>query len=168
MPYKLVYKRDHPNARSNGQIKRSRLVMSEHLGRPLLETELVHHLNGDKSDDRIENLVIISRSKHAAVHHSGEKNNNWNQNASYKLPKVCPNCGTEFLHDPGNQARDRCCSNKCRAEFYKGERGCRTKITQETADKIRTLRGLLSSRKIAAVFNLSPTHIKRILKGDIW
>jgi hypothetical protein len=56
-------------------------IMEEHLGRELDTDELVHHLNGDKLDNRIENLQIISRSEHCTLHHSGENNVNAKLNA---------------------------------------------------------------------------------------
>ena len=37
-------------------------------GRPLAKGEIVHHLNTDETDDRPENLVVVLRPTHAALH----------------------------------------------------------------------------------------------------
>lgn len=59
--YVLTFKKGHPNASSKGSINVHTLVMSEYLGRPLRKNETVHHKNGIRDDNRIENLELWHR-----------------------------------------------------------------------------------------------------------
>ncbi len=55
-----VYKFDpsSPHAGGNKLVYQHRLIIGEKIGRPLKSSESVHHVNGDRSDNRIENLEL--------------------------------------------------------------------------------------------------------------
>jgi hypothetical protein len=72
--YIMEYAPDHPEAEANkGYVMQHRLVMERSLGRYLLPTELVHHVNEDKQDNRLENLEIKSQSEHMQHHKAAGK-----------------------------------------------------------------------------------------------
>lgn len=61
--YKLISMPQHPNSYKSGQLLEHVLVMSEYIGRPLLPHENVHHKNGVRDDNRLENLELWSTSQ---------------------------------------------------------------------------------------------------------
>lgn len=77
--YVFIYCPKHPFAKKSGSggggyVLEHRLVMEKHLGRYLTKEEDVHHINGIKNDNRLENLKLVSH-----FNHYGEL--------------VCPHCG---------------------------------------------------------------------------
>lgn len=59
----------HPNCNKQKYVKRAILVMEKYLNRFLKFDEIVHHINGIKNDDRIENLKLFkSNSEHIKFH----------------------------------------------------------------------------------------------------
>lgn len=64
-----IYSPDNPMSRSNdGYTSRSRLTMSETLGRPLEPEEIVHHVDGDTTNDKPNNLrLYATQSDHIST-----------------------------------------------------------------------------------------------------
>ena len=66
--YVYIRNADHPRA-SNGYVFEHRLIMEQHIGRYLTENEVVHHKNGVRDDNRIQNLELCSHVEHISMHH---------------------------------------------------------------------------------------------------
>lgn len=66
--YVLIKAPYHPYARKSGYMFEHRLVMERYLKRFLNRGEEVHHLNGNKQDNRVENLIVLSAKEHAKLH----------------------------------------------------------------------------------------------------
>jgi len=67
--YFLVLRPDHPFADCRGYVMEHRLINEAHIGRFLLPTEVVHHINGNIKDNCIENLMLFSSMGKHLKHH---------------------------------------------------------------------------------------------------
>jgi len=65
----MVWNPEHPNAPGSGYIYQHRMVAEAALGRLLTKTEVVHHLNEVRDDNREENLLVFpDNATHMAFH----------------------------------------------------------------------------------------------------
>lgn len=65
--YLFIYEPDHPAAFEGGWVAEHRWLMEQQLGRRLATGEHVHHVNGVKDDNRLENLEVLSHSEHSSL-----------------------------------------------------------------------------------------------------
>jgi len=70
--YYDVFRPEHSIAKKNGYIREHRMIAWDAgiLTDPLME---VHHINGIKTDNRIENLMALPKAKHTSITHLGRK-----------------------------------------------------------------------------------------------
>ena len=67
--YVFIWLPTHPHAKNGRYISEYRLKMEKHIGRYLSRKEFVHHINSNRSDNRIENLILFkSNSEHMKSH----------------------------------------------------------------------------------------------------
>jgi len=112
--YNYAVVKNHPNATKNGYVLEHRIVVENSLGRVLLESEIVHHINGIKKDNRIENLVILNSKEHQSIH-GKEKGKRF-------VVLICPNCKRVFERErrQTHLAKNKTyttCSASCRGSF---------------------------------------------------
>ena len=119
--YLLMYKPDHPNADKKGYVYIHRWVMSEFLGRPLLDGEEVHHKDGNIKNHDISNLQLLSNSEHSSL-----TNKDRERKLKDMSDRFCSECGglpnfnskgrPKWMNHPFNKAVHIC--NRCYMKIW--------------------------------------------------
>jgi hypothetical protein len=71
--YWYIMKPRHPKAMKKGYVAEHRLMGEQIIGRYLLDDEVVHHKNDIKTDNRFENLQVMTISEHMSFHSNNKK-----------------------------------------------------------------------------------------------
>lgn len=108
---------EHPNATKDGLVAVHRVVMENYLGRLLTRTEIVHHINHDTHDNRIENLQLFPDSASHSKMHNLEKGH-------ATVLMQCPWCKKKFTLLRKNSflvkksmMKCNCCSPSCKGKL---------------------------------------------------
>ena len=102
----------HPNASKHGYVLMHRVVMENYLGRLLLPQEVVHHIDGNKKNNSIENLQLLTREEHSRMHQL--------ERGAGRYTFVCPCCGKIFERQRRSYGKTKYgpfCSRHCNGKF---------------------------------------------------
>ena len=167
--YRMFFRPDHPTAMRGGNwdgfVYEHRMVYHDKNG-SIPEGHLIHHLNGDRSDNRTANLISVSPGDHTKLHawistgapgmetlrENGE--NCWEP--SIEPARYCASCGLTIQ----NSKAIKYCSEECCRE---------TRLLQSKRPTMELLlseiRSARSIRKVAATYGVSDNSVRKWLIG---
>ena len=130
-----------------------RAVLEKYLKRKLTRKEVVHHINGNPRDNRLENLIVLTQLEHNRLHKE-----------KYPKLKKCPNCGKLFHPPVNHRSRNKFCCLKCAMQF-----NARKREKPIIATDKKTLKETEFDSLKSASFSINgqKTNICKALKGKI-
>lgn len=117
--YRIVYVPNHPCADKRGRVREHRFIWHSHYG-SIPDGYVVHHKDGDKANNELANLELLSELEHKQHHAPGRLPSiPRNKGQRSLLGRVCGVCGSLFVRKRGEvwKAERRgntiCCSKSC-------------------------------------------------------
>lgn len=113
---------EHPECNANGYAYEHRLVAMKKLGRKLRKNELVHHVDGDKTNNEPDNIEINWSIKEHRHKHRQLNSNKRKLNEKNNLIVCKCGCGTKFLkYDKSNRPRNYVSGHNAKGSYYKSK-----------------------------------------------
>lgn len=160
--YRVIYLPEHPKAMSSknwcGWVYEHVVIAEKQLGRPLSDDEVVHHLDFNRSNNKVSNLLVILRGQHAKLHfwldtgapgwqQPGE--NRMNSGKSKSDPKTCRRCDVALQYK-----QKYYCSEDCRKFSDR-------KVEWPTAQQLDQDIASLSWEAIGRKYNVSSNAVRK-------
>lgn len=157
---------EHPNARSNGTVLEHRLVAERKLGRYLKRTEVVHHIDEDKTHNVEDNLIIFrTNSDHSRFHKIGIMKDMGDGTHICPIPEKeimqCEYCGKYFVKDK-NKRNNKYCSVEC----YKAYCVEQFELREDRPDKelLQNLVKQLPFTRIGEMYGVTDNSVRKWCK----
>lgn len=145
---------------SEGVIEYEHRVIAESiLGRKLNKEEEVHHIDENKRNNSIENLMVFrTKSDHIGFHMGGTliKHGDGTYSCNHKFKtNICEHCGNEYIYDKPTR---KFCSKKCSASS-------RISSRKPSKEELLNLLKHNSFVKVGKMFNVSDNAVRKWCRG---
>ena len=147
LKYKYANINGHTLSNKSNKVYEHIYVMCKHINRNLYPNEVVHHKDRDRSNNKLDNLLLLTQSEHMKLHQQED-------GLSVEITNECKYCN-KLIHttEAVNQIY---CGTKCYQEF-------RRKLTIEP-EELSTLVWEIPTVKIAELYGVSDTAIDKRCK----